>query len=48
MSAVPLPTSPITAPSAVGSSPFVLNITMAAFQQEVMQRSLEGLVVLDF
>ena len=33
---------------AAASSPFVINVTMTTFQQEVMQRSLEGLVVLDF
>ena len=33
---------------AVAAAPFVINVTMTTFQQEVMQRSLEGLVVLDF
>ena len=34
--------------SATAPSSFIINVTMTTFQQEVMQRSLEGLVVLDF
>ena len=37
----------VAAPTASTAS-FVINVTMTTFQQEVMQRSLEGLVVLDF
>jgi putative thioredoxin len=36
----------MSAPSA--SSPVVINVTMTTFQHDVMQRSLEGLVILDF
>ena len=35
-------------PTAAALSPFVINITAATFQQEVMQRSLELPVVIDF
>ena len=39
-----------TAPSstAAAPSPFIITVTMATFQQEVMQRSLELPVVIDF
>lgn len=35
-------------PAAAASSPFVVNVTMTTFQQDVMQRSLELPVVIDF